>query len=522
MLMRYVRASLFAARLFSTEAAAEASAPAAKKALAGTGGSAKSGGRGRRDTLGYRLIGLVYPKRSAVVTIQKWKEEGHTVRKYELNRVVRELRKLKRYKHALEICEWMRLQEDIKLLPGDCAIHLDLISKVRGLTSAEKFFEDLPDKMKDQAACTALLHTYVQNKLSAKAEALMEKMSECGFLKYSLPYNHMLSLYISEGKLEKIPEMVKELKKNASPDIVTYNLLLSVCASENNVETAGKIFLELKKAKIQPDWVTYSALTNLYIRAKQFENAKSSLKEMEKMASRKNRVAYASLLSLHTNMGDKDGVQRIWKKLKSCFRKMNDAEYTCMISSLVKLGDFEEAEKLYNEWESVSGSGDARVPNILLAAYINGDRMEIAENFYQRIVQKGISPCYTTWELLTWGYLKKLQMEKVLDCFKQAVGSVRKWNPNDRLVGEVFKKLEELGDTEGVEKLLVTLRNAGHVSTKVYNSLLRAYAKAGKMPLIVAERMQKDNVPLDEETHELIKLTSKMRVSEVSSSLSGV
>ncbi|XWS76415.1 hypothetical protein CRYUN_Cryun01aG0174200 [Craigia yunnanensis] len=176
MLMRYVRASLFAARLFSTEAAA------AKKAVTTTEGPAKSGGGGGgRDTLGYRLIGLVYPKRSAVVTIQKWKEEGHTVRKYELNRVVRELRKLKRYKHAIEICEWMRLQQDIKLLPGDYAIHLDLIAKVHGLASADKFFEDLPDKMRDQATCTALLHTYVQNKLSAKAEALMEKCQKVVF-----------------------------------------------------------------------------------------------------------------------------------------------------------------------------------------------------------------------------------------------------------------------------------------------------------------------------------------------------
>lgn len=75
-----------------------------------------------------------------MIAIRKWKEEGHKVRKYELNRIVRELRKLKRYKHALEICEWMTLQQDMKLLPGDYAVHLDLIAKVRGLNSAEKFF----------------------------------------------------------------------------------------------------------------------------------------------------------------------------------------------------------------------------------------------------------------------------------------------------------------------------------------------------------------------------------------------
>ncbi|KAE8686143.1 Pentatricopeptide repeat-containing protein [Hibiscus syriacus] len=409
----------------------------------------------------------------------------------------------------------MRLQPDIKLLPGDYAIHLDLIAKVLGLDNAEKFFEDLPNKMRDQATYTALLHTYVQNKLSAKAKALLEKMTECGFAKYPLPYNHMLSLYISEGKLEKVPEIVNELKKNASPDIFTYNLLLSVCASQNNIEGAGKIFVELKKAKIEPDWITYSALTNLYIREKLFEKATSTLKEMEKKASRRNRVVYPSLLSLYTNMGDKDKVQRIWKKMKSCFRKMNDAEYTCMISSLAKLGEFEEAEKIYNEWESDSGSGDPRVPNTLLSAYINGNQIEMAENFHRRMIQKDISPCYTTWELLSWGYLKKQHMGKVLDCFKQAVGSVKKWNPNDRLVEEVLKKLEELGDTEGLEKLLVILRNAGHVSTAVYNSLLRGYAKAGKTPLVVAERMQKDNVPMDDETHELIKLTSRMGINEV-------
>ncbi|CAA7047114.1 unnamed protein product [Microthlaspi erraticum] len=64
---------------------------------------------GGRDTLGGRLLSLMYTKRSAVVTIRKWKEEGHSVRKYELNRIVRELRKIKRYKHALEVRQFEML-----------------------------------------------------------------------------------------------------------------------------------------------------------------------------------------------------------------------------------------------------------------------------------------------------------------------------------------------------------------------------------------------------------------------------
>ncbi|KAE9463966.1 hypothetical protein C3L33_04099, partial [Rhododendron williamsianum] len=474
--------ALAAARYFSAGTEAK---PALKDGAVTRSAPEAGGG----DTLGKRLLSLVYSKRSAVIAIRKWKEEGHKVQKYQLNRVVRELRKLKRYKHALEICEWMNIEDDIKLQSGDYAVHLDLIAKVRGLSSAEKYFEDLPDRLKGQPTCTALLHTYVQHKESSKAKALMDKMSECGFLKNPLPYNHLLSLYISNGQLEEVPGVILELKKNVSPDVFTYNLWLTACASQSDVETAEKVFLELKKAKIEPDWVTYSTLTGLYIKNSLLEKAAFTVKEMEKRVSRKVRGAYSSLITLHSNMGNKDE-------------------------------EFEEAETLYSEWESVSPTGDSRIPNLLLATYINKNQMETAENFFDRMVQRGIKPGYTTWELLTWGYLKQKQLDKILDCFKKAVGSVKKWDPDEKIIREVFRILEEQGHVEGAEQLLVSLRKAGHVNTEVYNLLLRTYAKAGKMPLIVSERMKKDKVPLDDETHNLIKLTSKMRVSDVSSCLS--
>lgn len=62
----------------------------------------KADGSGR-DSLGRRLLSLIYPKRSALVVLRKWAEEGKTIQKYQLNRVVRELRKYKRFKHALEV-----------------------------------------------------------------------------------------------------------------------------------------------------------------------------------------------------------------------------------------------------------------------------------------------------------------------------------------------------------------------------------------------------------------------------------
>lgn len=109
MLVRSARPTLASiCRLFSAAATVDTADVASVKTRSSGGGGGAATNRkeivvGGRDTLGGRLLGLTYTKRSAVVTIRKWKEEGHSVRKYELNRIVRELRKIKRYKHALEV-----------------------------------------------------------------------------------------------------------------------------------------------------------------------------------------------------------------------------------------------------------------------------------------------------------------------------------------------------------------------------------------------------------------------------------
>ncbi|KAL0903125.1 hypothetical protein M5K25_027479 [Dendrobium thyrsiflorum] len=487
--------------------------------VSGDSRSSRGGGGGGGQTLGRRLLSLIYPKRSAVIALQKWAEEGKTIQKYQLNRVVRELRKHKRFKHALEICEWMRTQPDIKLLPGDYAVHLDLISKVRGLSSAEKFFEDLPDRMKAQSTCTALLHVYAQNKLSSKAEYLMKEMASHGFLNCCFPYNHMLTLYVSTGKLEKVQETIKELKKNAKPNEFTYNLWLSACADKIDVKGAEEAILDMARYKVTGDCITFSTLASIYIKAGHTMKAREALEKMERKISRKDRASFCSLISMYTSLSDKENAQRIWSKMKSMFRKMSDEEYKCILISLLKLNLVDESEAIYSEWESVSGTGDSRVSNVLLAYYTKND-MNKAEKFHDRAEKAGIKPSYSSWENLASGYLRLNRMDKVLNCLKEAFSSVNKWEPNSEFVRDLLKGFENAGDTEGAEKFLVLLRDAGYVKTEIYNSLLRTYAKAHKMPLIIAERMKKDNVAMDEETKRLLSLTIKFCVGSAESLIS--
>ena len=413
----------------------------------------------------------------------------------------------------------MMINDELKLLPGDFAVHLDLISKVRGLPSAEKFFEDLPMRVKkQQSTCSSLLHSFVMNGETQKAESLFKEMSENGLITCAVPYNHMIHLWVSKGDLQKVQEIVCELKKHVSPDLMTYNLWLGACG--DNFEAVEKVFDDMRQRRVPPDWVTFSTLTKVYASKGLLQKANWAVEEMEKKISRKNRHGYLSLITHHASLSRNTSILRIWEKMKSTFRKASDAEYACVISSLVKLLADDEAEKIYSEWELVSWTRDPKIPNKILESMIRKGSMKKGSVFLQRMLKKGIKPSYRTWCIMARGHLANEERERAMECMKKALTLVKKWDPDEEMVKEMFERIELNGDVDKAEEFLGVLRNAGYLKTWVYNSVLRTYAKAEMMPLVIMERMEKDGVQLDEETWNLIKSTSRLCVGKVTALVS--
>ncbi|KAL5648750.1 hypothetical protein ACJX0J_039559, partial [Zea mays] len=396
----------------------------------------------------------------------------------------------------------------MRLLPGDHAVHLDLVAKVRGLASATKFFEDMPERAKGPSTCNALLHAYVQNGAREKAEAMLAEMARVGYLTCALPFNHMMSLYMATGELERVPEMIKELRRYTLPDLVTYNIWLTYCSKKDSVKSAEKVFGLMKDDCVVPDWMTFSLLGSIYINAGLHVEGRNALVEMEKRASRKERAAYSSLLTLYASLSDRGNLDRVWNKMRGTFRKFSDTEYKCMLTSLLRFDDIAAAESIFSEWESTSGTRDSRIPNTILSYYIKNGMIKKAESFLDHIVEKGVKPSYSTWEAFVWGYLGD-KTDKVLECMKKALSCLEKWEPNHELATAIFSQIEKTGDIEAAEKLLVIFRDAEYVTTEMYNSVLRTYAEAKLMPLIVDERMEQDKVAMDVETKRLLRLTSK-------------
>ncbi|KAJ7968283.1 Pentatricopeptide repeat [Quillaja saponaria] len=344
------------------------------------------------DDLRSRIFRLRLPKRSVTNVLEKWVSDGNQIAISELRQISRELRKSQRFKHALEISEWMVTHEECELSDSDYAVRIDLMTKVFGIDAAERYFEGLPLTAKTSESYAALLHSYAGAKLTEKAEELYKGIKDSNLSFDALIYNEMMTLFMSVGQVEKVLLVVEDLKrKKVAPDIFTYNLWISSHAAALDIDEARRILDEMScDPSSNESWVRYINLTNIYITTGHLHNADSnSLVEVDKSITQREWITYDFLIILYAGLGNKDKVDQIWQSLRMTKKKMTSRNYICILSSYLMLGHVKEVGEAIDQWKhSTTTNFDTLACKRVLDAFTDIGLTEIANNFSMLLIQK--------------------------------------------------------------------------------------------------------------------------------------
>ncbi|KAB5516035.1 hypothetical protein DKX38_026683 [Salix brachista] len=356
------------------------------------------------DDLKGRIFRLRLPKRSVTNVIDKWVREGNAVSASELRHISKELRKSQRFKHALEISEWMVTHEEFELSDTDHASRIDLMTKVFGVDAAERYFDSLPLAAKTTETYTALLHSYAAAKLIEGAEEFYKRIKGSNLSFTALMYNEMMTLYMSVGQLEKVSQVVEELKhQKVAPDIFTYNLWISSCAAALNIDQVRRILDEMSQdSGVNDDWKRYIKIANIYVTAGLLVNAESSITvavvEAEKKITQREWITYDFLVILYAGLGKKDKLDQIWKSLRMTNQKMTCRNYVCILSSNLILGHLKEVGEIVDQWkQSTTTNFDISACNRLLDAISCSGLTEIASNFHMLLIERNCDPKRHPW-----------------------------------------------------------------------------------------------------------------------------
>ncbi|KAI9177223.1 hypothetical protein LWI28_012503 [Acer negundo] len=460
------------------------------------------------DTIYRRISKAGHPTNSMAAILDQWLEQGRDLKQSDLQGLVKMLRRYNRSGHALQVSEWMSDQRNHQVSPGDIAIRLDLISRVRGLEQMEKYFNGIPDDLRGLQVYGALLNCYASHKYLEKAEALMLKMREFGFLKTTLSYNVMLKLYFQLRKIDKLDMLLQEMEQNGiKHDKFTCSIQLNAYGATADIEGMEKL---LSRMAVNPDltldWHVYVTAAKWYLKAGLIEKGLTMVRKSEPTISGKSkRIAYESLLTLYANAREIDEVYRMWNLLKN-LGKVYNSSYLCMISSLMRLDEINGAERIFKEWESEQQFFDVRVPNVMISAYCRKGHLEKAEAYVDRFVERGNDPDATTWDRLATGYHANGQMAKSVEAMKKAILADRPgWKPNTITLAAILEYLKQQDDVGAAEEeFLKLLQERGHSSTSIYDKLGSNFNKE-TLHFEAIDQMEREDTLVDGEMHEIIK-----------------
>ncbi|KAI7746024.1 hypothetical protein M8C21_017234, partial [Ambrosia artemisiifolia] len=431
----------------------------------------------------YKRISLMgNPEKGAIEVVNQWENEGKKVTKWELCRVVKELRKFGRHKLALEIYKWMdNRPERFRISSSDAAIQLDLVSKVHGISGAEDYFKTLPNKLMDKRVYGALLNAYARARMLEKAESLLVEMKNKDYASQALPYNVMMTLYMNLKNQEKVESLVSEMmENNIDLDLYSYNIWISSRGYQGSIEKMEEAYEKLElDASVNPDWTTYSTMATLYIRNQELEKAEDSLRKVETLIKNRDRIPYHYLLSHYGGMGKKEEVQRIWESYKAIFPYVPNMGYQAVISSFIRMEDIEESELLYEEWLSMKSTYDPRIGNLLLGWYVKNGFTEKAESFFNEMLKVG-KPNSGTWEIVAEGHIKERRVSDALSCLEKALSDEGSsfWRPKPANITALYDICEQQNDEKSKEALFEVLRKSNVLEDDVYTSLLPFYKQS--------------------------------------------
>ncbi|GAB2284534.1 hypothetical protein Dimus_018988 [Dionaea muscipula] len=462
-----------------------------------------------RDGLFSRIILIGSPNADVAPILDQWVNEGSKVRTVQLQSIIRALRARNRFNQALEVSEWMSSRRVCPFFPGDHAVQLDLIGKVRGIDAAESYFEKMTEK--SEKIYGALLSCYIRELLVDKSLSLFSKMKEMGFATNALTYSDIMSLYLYMEQPEKIPDVLSDMRANGVlPNNFIYRICLKSYGLRSDFESIEKLMKEVEsQVHIPIHWSVYSTAASIYSKAGFTEKAQHYLKKAEGMIN-KDPHGYNTLITIYASRGDKSQVKRLWGMKKTASgRQLNNNDYKTMMISLIKLDEFEEAKELFKEWESAGTLYDFRIPNVLLIEYTRGGLVREAEAFLDKIIEKGRSPIPNSWGIIASGYVDQGNMEKALQCMRKAFELQPQhegWLPKPRVVTSILNWLGEKGEVEQVEEFVNDLRRIVPMDRAMYHALIKAHVRDGNEVDGILQDMKADNIDVDEETKKILGL----------------
>lgn len=300
---------------------------------------------------------------------------GNTLEAQDLNAILRHFGGLRRWQDLSKIFDWM--QQNGKTNASSYSSYIKSMGKNLKPVKALEIYNDILDESarKNVYICNSILSCLVRSGKFVSGMKLFDQMKQDGLTPDIVTYNTLLSgcIKIKHG-YSKALELIKELRYNGLEiDCIMYGTLLAVCASNNLRQEAQSYFDQMRVEGHSPNLYHYSSLLNAYSSDGDYKKADEFVQEMKSAGLEPNKVILTTLLKVYVRGGLFEKSRQLLTELEAIGYAEDEMPYCSLMDGLSKAGHIDEAKSLFEEMKKKNVKSDGYAHSIMIAAFCRAE-----------------------------------------------------------------------------------------------------------------------------------------------------
>ncbi|KAI8149969.1 hypothetical protein BJV82DRAFT_652220 [Fennellomyces sp. T-0311] len=369
---------------------------------------------------------------------------------------------------------------------------------------------------RDVRVATALIHKVGRSGNIERAMEIFDEMTTVDGIEPTLvTFNALIDIHAHkspEPDIEGASRMYEMLQEyGLKPDIVTMGPLIDMFAKKGDVRMVRRLSRELIDGQhLKPNQHIYSSLIECFVKHEDKQSVMDILTLMRNSkdsAKTANQATYNLIIRSFARDNDLKGALDLLHLMIKAKISPNPRTFVPLLGHIADQGNVALADRVVNLMGKIGTRMNVWTYTALLEAYTHAGDIRGAERIFQKMKKKCL-PNTQAFNVLMYGYIKKNEMDMVLDTYRQMLKSFVRMN--EYTYGILMYYFSRRKEPKAVESLLETMKNNA-IEPQVTNwtILMQSYFDAERFEdgLQVYDRMKLAGVKPNYVTYSLIVAT---------------